>query len=226
MPTTSGDGVNPLRIFISSVQREFAEERAVLRDYVRDDVLIRRFFDVFLFEDTPAADRRPDHVYLDEVGRSHIYLGLFGSDYGNEDDEGVSPTEREFEHATSVGTHRLIFVKEERDDTRHPKMRKLIRKAQSGLIRKRFNTTAELVTGLYAALVEYLENKELIRWGPFDAAPCGNATLDAPSSSVPAGRGHAASETFGASEPAERGPADERCGVVVREGTATIPDFF
>ena len=35
-----------------------------------------------------------------------------------------------------------------------------------------------MVTGLYAALVEYLENKELIRWGPFDAAPCGNATLD------------------------------------------------
>ena len=56
-------------------------------------------------------------------------------------------------------------------------MRKLIRNAQSGLIRKRFNTTAELVTGLYAALVEYLESKELIRWGPFDAAPCGNATL-------------------------------------------------
>ena len=75
MSTTSDNGVNPLRIFISSVQREFAEERAVLRDYVRDDVLIRRFFDVFLFEDTPAADRRPDHVYLDEVGRSHIYLG-------------------------------------------------------------------------------------------------------------------------------------------------------
>ena len=57
-------------------------------------------------------------------------------------------------------------------------MQALIGKAQAGLIRKRFNTTAELLAGLYAALVEYLEGKELIRWGPFDATPCAKATLD------------------------------------------------
>ena len=63
------------------------------------------------------------------------------------------------------------------DDARHPKMQALIRKAQAGLIRKRFHTTAALVAGLYAALVEYLEERELIRWGPF-AAPCTKATPD------------------------------------------------
>ena len=167
----------PLRIFISSVQGEFAEERAALRDYIRGDPLIRRFFEVFLFEDAPASDRRPDQLYLDEVERCDIYAGLFGADYGSEDDEGVSPTEREFDHATAVGVHRLIFVKAA-DDERHPKMQALIRKAQSGLIRKRFSSLAELVAGLYAALVEYLESKELIRWGPFDASPCARATLD------------------------------------------------
>ena len=52
--------MKPLRIFISSVQKEFAAERAALRDYLRGDVLMRRFFDVFLFEDVPAADRRAD----------------------------------------------------------------------------------------------------------------------------------------------------------------------
>ena len=46
------------------------------------------------------------------------------------------------------------------------------------LIRKRFATEVELVAGLYAALVDYLENKELIRWGPFDASPCAKATFD------------------------------------------------
>ena len=169
--------MNPLRIFISSVQSEFAEERAALRDYIRADPLTRRFFEVFLFEDVPASDRRPDQLYLDEVERCDIYVGLFGFDYGNEDGEGVSPTEREFDRATAVGAHRLIFVKGT-GDARHPKMQALIRKAQTGLIRKRFNTTAELVAGLYAALVEYLEGKELIRSGPFDAAPCAKATLD------------------------------------------------
>ena len=169
--------MNPLRIFISSVQGEFADERAALRDYVRGDPLIRRFFEVFLFEDAPASDRRPDQLYLDEVERCDIYAGLFGTDYGSEDDEGVSPTEREFDHATAMGVHRLIFVKAA-GDARHPKMQALIRKAQAGLIRKRFNSLAELVAGLYAALVEYLESKELIRWGPFDASPCARATLD------------------------------------------------
>ena len=167
----------PLRIFISSVQGEFAEERAALRDYIRGDPLIRRFFEVFLFEDAPASDRRPDQLYLDEVERCDIYAGLFGTDYGSEDDEGVSPTEREFDHATEVGVHRLIFVKALSDE-RHPKMQALIRKAQAGLIRKRFNSLSELVAGLYAALVEYLESKDLIRWGPFDASPCIRATLD------------------------------------------------
>ena len=170
--------MTPIRIFVSSVQSEFAEERDTLRDYIRDDVLMRRFFDIFLFEDAPAADRSPDHLYLEEVGRSDIYLGLFGHEYGSEDSRGISPTEREFDHATRVGSHRLVFLKIVSDSARHPKMQSLIAKAQSGLIRKRFNTVAELKAGVYAALVEYLESKEMIRWGPFDAAPCRNTTMD------------------------------------------------
>ena len=70
-------------IFVSSVQKELAEERAAVRDFVRGDALLRRFFDVFLFEDLPASDRRTDEVYLDEVGRCDLYLGIFGSEYGN-----------------------------------------------------------------------------------------------------------------------------------------------
>jgi len=42
--------LTPVRIFISSVQKEFAGERAALRDYLRGDALMRRFF-----EDVPAA---------------------------------------------------------------------------------------------------------------------------------------------------------------------------
>ena len=167
-----------LRIFISSVQKEFAREREALRDYLRGDPLMRRFFDVFLFEDAPASDQRPDQLYLDEVERCDLYVGLFGNDYGAEDSEGVSPTEREFDCATAIGAHRLIFVKGTDDGARYPKMRTLIGKAQAELIRKQFNTPEELEAGLYAALVEYLEVKELIRWGPFDAAPCTDAELD------------------------------------------------
>ena len=170
--------MTPIRIFISSVQREFASEREQLRDYLRGDPLMRRFFEVFLFEDFPASDRRPDEIYLDEVERCEIYVGLFGTEYGFEDVEGVSPTEHEFNRATELEKHRLIFVKGAAGGERHPKMRALIRKAQAGLVRRRFATTAELVAGLYSALVQYLEAKELLRFGPFDAAHCSGATID------------------------------------------------
>ena len=79
------------------------EERRALKAFVEGDALLRRFFTVFLFEDLPAADRRADEVYLDEVDRCAIYVGLFGAEYGFEDAEGVSPTEREFDRATRQG---------------------------------------------------------------------------------------------------------------------------
>ena len=170
--------MNPLRIFVSSVQSEFAEERVVLRDYVRGDALMRRFFDVFLFEDVPASDRQPNELYLNEVERSDIYVGLFGSEYGTEDNEGLSPTEREFDHATTTGAHRLIFLKGVDEGKRSPKMQALVGRAQAGLVRKRFNTPEELMAGFYAAFVEYLEGRDLIRSSPFDAAPCSKATRD------------------------------------------------
>jgi hypothetical protein len=170
--------VIPIRIFVSSVQKEFADERGALREYLRGDALMRRFFDVLLFEDVPAADRRADEVYLDEVRRCDIYVGLFGNDYGFEDPQGVSPTDREFDAASATGKYRLIYVKGTDDAARHPKMRALVAKAQATLIRKRFNSTAELLAGLYAALVEYLEHRDLIRSSPFDATASAKAALE------------------------------------------------
>src|SRR3989337_825987 len=108
-------------IFISSVQKELAEERRAVKAFVEGDALLRRFFTVFLFEDLPAADARADAVYLEEVDRSALYVGLFGNDYGFEDAEGLSPTEREFDRATRQGKPRLIFVKGADDRARCPK---------------------------------------------------------------------------------------------------------
>ena len=149
-----------------------------MRDYLRGDPPMRRYFEAFLFEDVPATDRRPDALYLDEVERCDLYVGLFGREYGSEDDAGVSPTEREFDRAEALGKHRRVFVRGAAGDGRHPRMQALIDRAQADLVRRRFNTPADLMAGLYAALVEYLEGRELLRWGPFDAAPCTDATFD------------------------------------------------
>lgn len=169
--------MNPLRIFLGSVQKEFAVERAALRDYLRGDALMRRFFEVFLFEEVPAADQRADALYLDEAERCDVYIGLFGYEYGLADAQGVSPTEREFEAAGAAGKTRLVFVKGADDAARHPKMRALVDKAGSELIRRRFAGSADLIAAVYAALVRLLEDREFIRFTPFDATFCRNATL-------------------------------------------------
>ena len=65
MKKTAG---NRKRIFISSVQKELQPERKAIKDFVENDPLLRRFFDVFLFENLPACDRRANEVYLEEVG--------------------------------------------------------------------------------------------------------------------------------------------------------------
>ncbi|HGU7323737.1 TPA: DUF4062 domain-containing protein [Legionella pneumophila] len=92
--------MRPLRIFISSVQQEFKEDRLELCHWLKNDPLMRRFFEPFLFEELPAHDRRADQVYLEQVRASDIYIGLFGYDYGYENAKGISPTEEEYNLAS------------------------------------------------------------------------------------------------------------------------------
>lgn len=66
------------KVFISSVQREFAAERQMLAEYVRKDALLGKFFDVFLFEGEPACDVEARDLYLpelEELRRLHDELG-------------------------------------------------------------------------------------------------------------------------------------------------------
>jgi len=165
------------KIFISSVQKEFKAERKALKIYILGDPLLRQFFEVFVFEDLPAGDRRADEVYLSELKESDIYLGLFGNEYGSADKNGQSPTQREFQLASQLSKLRLIFVKGDKDDIRHPLMRALLRAAGEQLIRRRFNALPELQAAVYASLVSHLLATGRIVTGPFDATVCRNAQI-------------------------------------------------
>lgn len=164
-------------IFVSSVQKELADERKAIRDFVRGDVLLGQYFDVFLFEDLPANNQTPDQLYIDELDRSAVYLGIFGNEYGGEDDEGISPTEREFDRATFKRKNRLVFVKGEDDTNRHPKMQALIKKAGRQLTRRRFVDVADLTGKVYASLIRHLEQRGILPHRPFHAAVCHGATM-------------------------------------------------
>ncbi len=165
-----------LRIFISSVQKEFAKERKALAEYLLADPLLGRFFDPFIFEQLPAVDQRADQVYLHEVSRCDIYLGILGKKYGSEDKEGISPTEREFDHASKLFKTRLIFLSANEGE-RNTKQEAFIQKVQGVLVRKSFSSLTDLKAVVYASLVRVLFEKEIIRSGPFDTTFNEHATL-------------------------------------------------
>jgi len=171
--------IRKLRIFLSSVQKEFAGERTALRDFITRDPMLGRFFEVFLFEDLPAKDQKADSLYLEEVRRCAVYLALLGNQYGREDAKGISATHREFMEASAKKKHRIVLVKGLSDAKRQPKIMALINQAGDQVIRRRFEIVPELISYAYASLVDYLASKELLRSGPFDAAvPEGSSLKD------------------------------------------------
>lgn len=169
--------MRPIRIFISSVQQEFAKERKALAEYIRTDALLGRFFEVFIFEEMPAKSQSAVQVYLGEVEQTDIYLAMIGVDYGYEDASGISPTEREFDLATELYKDRLIFIKRMDGVQRHVKESDFIRKAEQCVVRRSFGDYEELRSAVYASLVRYLEEKEYLRLLPFDATLHPTATF-------------------------------------------------
>lgn len=167
-----------LKIFVSSVQKEFEPTRRDLKAFLMGDAVLRRFVsEVFLFEELPAGDRRADEVYLEAVGRCDIYLGLFGCEYGNPDADGISPTEREYDHATRHHKTRLIYVWGSDESRRAPAMKKLVNKASGELIRRRIEDFSALTSEVYASLVDHLDRRGALRVPPFDTTACDTATL-------------------------------------------------
>jgi len=167
-----------LRIFVSSVQKEFEPLRRDLKAFLLGDALLSKYVaEVFLFEELPARDQSAKSAYLDEVKRCDVYLGLFGYQYGYEDRSGVSPTEREYDAATKHRKTRLVYVWGSEEKRRHPKMRKLVRKVSAGLIRRRVEDASALTTEVYASLVDLLTRRGALRIPPFDTSACERAKL-------------------------------------------------
>ena len=164
------------KIFISSVQSEFQNERRQIADYIRHDALLSFYFEPFLFEELPAQDRSAQAAYLEQAAKSEIYLLLLGGQYGYQDAEGFSPTEREYDTATANHAYRIAFIKSV--TTREDKEEAFKRKIDQDVIRNVFSSYEELQSGVYASLVEYMLSHQILRQGPFDASIMPNANLD------------------------------------------------
>lgn len=134
------------RIFVSSAQKELKVERSAVKEIITENVLLKEYFRVFLFEDSPAKGKSAKTAYLDEVRKSDIYLAILGNEYGAVGRSNLSATEQEFREAQKTNREVLIYIKGDKDATRDKRMQKLIREIRDedmGFKYKRFNSIPE-----------------------------------------------------------------------------------
>jgi predicted HTH transcriptional regulator len=169
------------KVFVSGVQKELKVERRTVKDFVIGNPLFKDYFDVFLFEDSPAKSVSAEKSYLDEVRGTDIYIGLIGQKYGIAGRNKVSPTEAEFTEARKSGKQILIFIKGEDDADREPGVLRLIneiRNPKRGVRYKRFSDLQQLKDLVFASLLEVLKDAGIVGRGDFDERVCLRATFD------------------------------------------------
>lgn len=167
-----------LKVFISSVQKEFAVERKQLFQHFQTDALLSSFFEPVMFEKLSASSQTPNKIYLDEVKQSQVFLILLGQDYGYEDETGISPTELEYRKAHALHLDCLAFIKGESNISRHKKEKAFINKIQGELSYKRFETLEQLIAEVNNACVTLLKDKGLIQLTSFDESLHPIATIN------------------------------------------------
>ena len=167
------------KVFISSVQDEFAAERRKLKDWLGSDPFISRFVEsVFLFEDVPAKGRSPVDVYLDEARASDIYIGLIGSQYygRNSVKRGVSATEREYAAAVSAGVECWVYLSNV--EKRDKKAEALVKKVGSAATWAKYEGFPELRDAVFSSFVDFLDKRHLLVVSDFDVMACPQARLE------------------------------------------------
>ena len=169
--------IKKLKVFVSGNQKELKEERLAVKEVIMGNAVLRKFFDVFIFEELPAGGKPPAMTYLKEVDDSNIYIGIIGNEYGTKDKDGISPAEREFRcFLTSKRQKELLFYIKSKDDSKRDKdLQRLIKVIKEDYIYRRFMTTEELKNQILNSFIAYLDEQGIITNIPFDQLICREA---------------------------------------------------
>lgn len=169
------------RIFVSGVQKELKNERFAVKELISENILLKGYFSLFLFEDSPAKSKSAKNTYIGEMHKSDIYIGMLGNEYGAVGRDKLSATDREFREAQRGDKAILIYIKGRNDSKRDPKIGKLIgaiKNDEDGYKYKRFDSVLELKQGIYESLIEFLREKGIVGKTAFEQSVCKSATFD------------------------------------------------
>ena len=156
------------KVFISSVQSEFSQERQIIFDFIRNDELMGQYFEPFIFEQIAAQDANPRQLYLDEASSCQVYLLLIGKRYGNVLPDGISPTEKEYQAAGDGNAWRVAFISDLDGQQREEAEERFFRKVQNELSYRVFSNPSVLVSLVKQSLYAYLKYKGIIQTLSFD----------------------------------------------------------
>lgn len=166
------------KVFISSVQSEFASERLRLYDYIRQDELMSQYFEPFIFEKTAAQDTNPRQLYLDEAAASEVYLALIGQYYGNAADGELSPTEKEYNAGGEGNAYRVAFIKDLDEQPRDEREERFFRRVQNELTYRVFSNPSVLLSLVKQSLHAFLKYKGIIQEQSLDEQVRYDANMD------------------------------------------------
>lgn len=136
-----------LRVFISSTMDDLQEERMAIADVINQN----SFWESINAESFVARSESPREVCLEEVRKSHIYIGIFKDRYGyipsENNPQGCSVVVLEYNEAKNNQLSILIFV-DKNGSKRESKLIEFLRDVtdfDKGHWRKEYSTTDELV---------------------------------------------------------------------------------
>ncbi len=148
-----------LKVFISSVQKELAEERITAQILLSTDAFLQKNTVPRLFEYTPAPLSCRKKGYLDLLRTCNACLLILGEEYGVPDpDTGLSATHEEYRLAKELGIPILPCIKGDQSFLREPEAEQLFKEIKhDGHTYSRFKTLEDLQKIVRDRLVEHIK---------------------------------------------------------------------
>ena len=146
-----------IKVFISSVQGEFSEERKFIHEKINNDPYFSRNIKLFVFEIDGAKTEAANEVFLNEVGEADVYIGLIGQHYGNIYDKGISATEYEYNTFIADKHDAYFFVKECK--TRDEGSTKFLKRIEKVTKYDTFTTKEELLDAVKNSLQDAIDKR-------------------------------------------------------------------
>jgi len=162
--------MKPVRIFISSVQKELELERAAVAALIATDPFLLQHGVPVLFEKEPPPPRPASKPYLAALKGCQAYVLMIANEYGDADGE-ISAIHDEYRLAQQLKLPTIVFLKGATDGARSAEAKALIAEVkQDGFTYKRFHDREDLRPLMLEALRRMLAEAFALQATPDEVA--------------------------------------------------------